>query len=87
MGGAAPTASFWRWSAYGTYGQAAKFCFLATNSMAAILILITFGYGAWLYMNRSQASPLFPFLFLTTSFFDSIMSCWRPASTWTCAES
>lgn len=54
MGGAAPTASFWRWSAYGTYGQAAKFCFLATNSMAAILILITFSYGAWLYMNRSQ---------------------------------
>lgn len=47
-------ASLWRWSAYGFYGLSTKYCFLLTNLFAAIIAIITFSYGAWLYVNRSQ---------------------------------
>lgn len=50
--------SFWRWSAYGLYGQSAKYIFFLTNLLAIIFSLATFAYGTWLYFNRSQYDEL-----------------------------
>uniref|UniRef100_A0A1I8BZD9 GtrA domain-containing protein n=1 Tax=Meloidogyne hapla TaxID=6305 RepID=A0A1I8BZD9_MELHA len=60
-------ASLWRWSAYGFYGLSTKYCFLLTNFLAAIFAIITFSYGAWLYITRSQIMMVISLMSLANS--------------------